>query len=74
MAMGIFSLMLTGCGVGAILGLITWVYAHNDLSEMKQGLRNADGMNMTRVGKIMGMVSVGIVALATVAGIIGSAF
>jgi serine/threonine-protein kinase len=58
LVMGIFSIALAvPCFIGAILGVITVVYAQTDLREMKQGIRDPAGQNLTNAGRVLGYIS-----------------
>lgn len=62
------------CGVcfvvlGAVLGVAAWVMGASDLSKIRAGIMNPEGESMTRWGKILGIVSVGIAILWVLANI-----
>lgn len=58
LGMGIASMLLViPCFVGAILGIITWVYAQTDLREMKQGIRDPTGQTLTNAGRVLAIIS-----------------
>jgi hypothetical protein len=46
------------------LGTIAWVFAYNDLREMKNGTRDASGAALTKAGMICGIVATAIAGLA----------
>ncbi len=48
-------------------GIAAWVMGASDLSEIRAGRMNPEGESMTRVGMILGIVSVGIAILGVVA-------
>ncbi len=72
LTLGILSFLTLACGVGVILGIVTWVYANSDLKEMESGLRDVSGKNLTVAGKVIAMITVGIAGLTLLASIIGS--
>ena len=62
LVLGILSLVI-GC-VGWIMGIIAWVMAKNDLAEMDAGRMDPSGRSNTQAGKICGMISVILHAVA----------
>ena len=60
---GIISFVTSGCYIGGILGMITWIYANSDLKEMAIGLRDSDGRGITIAGKVLGIIGVVFAAL-----------
>ena len=56
LAMGILSVCTFFC-FGFILGIITWVYANNDLQEMRRGIRDDRGETQTRAARVLGAVA-----------------
>ncbi|MEM9410262.1 MAG: serine/threonine-protein kinase [Planctomycetota bacterium] len=66
LSMGVLSLVFTfPCFIGVIIGIITWVYAQNDLAEMREGIRDPAGNNLTQAGRVLAMISCGIGAIWT---------
>ncbi|MCH2183497.1 MAG: serine/threonine protein kinase [Mariniblastus sp.] len=65
MAMGILSICTFYC-VGFVVGMVTWVYAHNDLQEMRAGTRDDRGMSQTRTARILGGIAVILFVLSLV--------
>lgn len=66
LVLGILGLVVNmGC-VGWILGLIAWVMANGDLRKMDAGVMDPEGRSMTQAGKICGIISVALAALALV--------
>jgi hypothetical protein len=51
------------------LGIAAWVMGASDLSEIRAGRMDPDGESMTRVGMILGIVSVGLAVLGVLANI-----
>ena len=45
------------------LGTIAWIMGHNDLKEMKAGIRDASGAGLTKAGMICGIVGTAIAGL-----------
>ena len=72
LTLGVMSLVFSfPCFVGVIMGVITWVYAQNDLSEMRRGLRDPAGYNLTQAGRVLAMISCAIGAIWTVINLVG---
>jgi serine/threonine protein kinase len=72
LTMGVLSLVFAfPCFIGVVLGIVTWVYAHNDLSEMQQGWRDPAGRNLTQAGHILSIISCSIGAIWTIVVIFG---
>ncbi|KPJ62197.1 hypothetical protein AMK68_05195 [candidate division KD3-62 bacterium DG_56] len=44
----------------AIVGIVAWVMGNNDLREMEAGRMDPAGRDMTNIGRILGMVAVGL--------------
>lgn len=63
LVLGILSLVINGCGVGWIMGIIAWVMGASDLKKMKTGQMDPAGEGTTKAGMICGIVSVGLFAL-----------
>lgn len=57
LAMGILSVCTFVVCVGFILGIITCVYANNDLQEMRRGVRDERGETQTRTAQVLGAVA-----------------
>lgn len=49
-----------------VVGVVAWVLANKDLAEMDAGRMDPSGRDLTRVGKILGMIAVGLMLLAIV--------
>jgi hypothetical protein len=60
----ILALGIVGIVVCFICGIIAWVMGQKDLKEMREGLRDPSGMQITKAGWICGIVG-------TVLGILG---
>ena len=71
---GVISLLTSGCLIGGILGMITWIYANSDLKEMAIGLRDSDGRGIIIAGKVLGIIGVVFAGLTFVGSIIGAIF
>jgi len=52
------------------LGIAAWVMGASDLSEMRAGRMDPGGMDTTRVGMILGIVSVGLAVLGIVVNVL----
>lgn len=65
MVLGLVGLMMC-----QVVGIAAWVLGNKDLAEMDTGRMDPAGRDLTRVGKILGMVSVGLLVLASIAGIV----
>ena len=55
---------ILGILVCAICGVVAWVMANGDLRAMDEGAMDPEGRQLTQVGKILGIVSVAIWAIA----------
>ncbi len=64
LVLGILSLVIP-C-IGAILGIMAWVMGSGDLREMREGLRDPAGTDLTRAGMICGIVGTALQALALI--------
>src|SRR5262245_14426314 len=53
LVMGILGLVMC-----VIFGIVAWVMGKGDLDKIKQGLMDREGESLTRVGYILGIVSV----------------
>jgi hypothetical protein len=62
LVLGIVSLICTCFPVG----IIAWVLANQDLKEMNAGIMDPTGIGMTKAGKILAMVSIGISILMAI--------
>ena len=60
----ILALGIIGIVICFICGIIAWVMGKNDLAEMRQGLRDRSGEQLTKAGMICGIIG-------TILGIIG---
>ncbi|MCE7972992.1 MAG: DUF4190 domain-containing protein [Leptolyngbya sp. PLA1] len=61
LVLGILGLVVCG-----ICGIVAWVMGNADLREMDAGLMDPAGRGTTQAGKILGMISVGLMALGIV--------
>lgn len=61
LVLGILGLVVCG-----ICGIVAWVMGNADLREMDAGLMDPAGRGTTQAGKILGMISVGLMALGLV--------
>lgn len=61
LVLGILGLVVCG-----ICGIVAWVMGNADLREMDSGLMDPAGRGTTQAGKILGMISVGLMALGLV--------
>jgi hypothetical protein len=57
---GILSLVFHMCLVGVYFGAQAWIWANNDLNEMYTGRMDRSGEMLTNVGRILGMVGLGL--------------
>ena len=57
---------ILGFLVCALLGVAAWVMADNDLREMERGYMDPSGYDLTRTGRILGMVSTALLAVSLV--------
>jgi len=64
LAFGIIGILIPCC---MPLGIAAWVMGASDLSEIRAGRMAPEGESMTRVGMILGIVSVGIAILGILA-------
>ena len=62
LAFGIISLVgIAICGLGGLIfGPLAWILGNQDLRQMRDGLMDPSGESITRTGKILGMVAVGL--------------
>lgn len=66
LVMGILSLVINGCAIGWILGIVAWVMGASDLKKMKAGRMDPAGEGNTKAGMICGIISVAFFALAAI--------
>ena len=59
LAFGILGLL-----VCQLFGLAAWVMADNDLAEMRRGYMDPSGRDLTKTGRILGMVSTAVLAIS----------
>lgn len=62
----ILVLGILGIVVCGICGIVAWVMGNADLREIDAGLMDPAGRGTTQAGKILGMISVGLMALGIV--------
>jgi hypothetical protein len=70
LVLGILSLVISGCGVGLILGIVAWVMGNEDLRAMASGRMDPAGHSPTKAGRICGMIGVALSVLAVVVGVL----
>lgn len=58
LTLGILSLVINGCGIGWILGLIAWIMGAGDIKKMRAGMMDRQGEGNTKAGMICGIISV----------------
>lgn len=68
LVLGILSLVM--CGI--FTGIPAWLMGNGDLKEMEAGTMDRSGEQLTKIGKILGMISVGLTAVSCLIGIIMS--
>jgi hypothetical protein len=56
LALGILSIVISGCGVGLILGFIAMNMAKTDIAQMNAGLMDPAGRGLTDAGRICGII------------------
>jgi hypothetical protein len=56
LALGILSIVISGCGIGLILGFIAMNMAKTDLAQMNSGFMDPAGRGLTDAGRICGIV------------------
>jgi len=49
-----------------LFGVAAWVMADNDLREMERGYMDPSGYDLTKTGRILGMVSTALLAVSVV--------
>lgn len=59
LVMGILGFLTFG-----VMGLAAWIMGNNDLRRMNVGLMESDGMDRTEYGRILGIISVIVFAVA----------
>jgi hypothetical protein len=62
----ILVLGILGLVVCVICGIVAWIMGNNDLREMDAGRMDPEGRQMTQIGRILGMVSVGLLCVGIV--------
>ncbi len=60
---GICSILCSMGLIGVIFGVLAWNWGTNDLNEMLSGRMDRAGRSLTQVGRIMGMVGIGLFAV-----------
>ena len=68
LAFGIIGILCCGA-VGTPFGIAAWVIGASDLSEIRAGRMDPSGESLTRVGMILGIVSVSIAVLGVLFGV-----
>lgn len=63
----ILVLGILGLVVCAVCGIIAWVMANKDIPKMEAGTMDPEGLGQAKAGKICGMISVILWALAIIA-------
>jgi hypothetical protein len=63
LAFGIISLVFFQCLVGFVFGILAWVMGNSDLKGMADGEVDPEGKQLTQVGRILGIVGLGISVL-----------
>jgi ABC-type Fe3+ transport system permease subunit len=49
-----------------ILGIVAWIMGNNDLVEIQAGRMDPAGRDLTNIGRILGMVAVGLAVLGLI--------
>ncbi len=62
LVLGILSLILC-----APLGIVAWILGNTDLKEMAAGTMNPEGRDLTKIGKILGVIGTVLFALGVIA-------
>src|SRR5438067_8745242 len=57
---GILAVMCSVGFIGLVFGLLAWQWGNNDLHEMMSGRMDRQGETLTNVGRILGMIGVGL--------------
>ncbi|HYV25338.1 MAG TPA: hypothetical protein VE969_08890 [Pyrinomonadaceae bacterium] len=57
---------ILGLVVCQLLGIAAWMMADRDLEEMDRGYMDPSGRDLTRTGRILGMVSTGILVMSLI--------
>ena len=55
---------ILGLIVCQLFGVAAWVMADGDLQEMERGYMNPSGRELTKTGRILGMVATGMMAIS----------
>jgi tetratricopeptide (TPR) repeat protein len=58
LVLGIVGLLLCG-----ICGIFAWIYGNKDLAEMDAGIMDPSGRSTTQIGRVLGMVTVGLMVI-----------
>ena len=61
---------ILGLVVCQLFGVAAWVMADNDLKEMNRGYMDPTGRELTKAGRILGMVATGLLAISLVFGVL----
>ena len=70
----VFSILLSSCYIGAIAGLVIWVFASSDLEEMDKNQRDSEGRTVTKAARICGQIAAIIGAIWLVISFLGYLF
>ena len=65
LAMGVLSICTFYC-VGLIVGIVTWVFANNDLQEMRRGTRDDRGLSQTWAAKVLAGIAIALFCLSLI--------
>ncbi len=65
LVLGILSLVLC-----QPLGIAAWVMANEDLQKMSSGTMDPEGLETTKIGKILGIIAVALMAVGLVVSVI----
>jgi hypothetical protein len=57
---------ILGLVVCQLLGIAAWMMADKDLEEMDRGYMDPSGRDLTRTGRILGMVSTGLLVMSLI--------
>ena len=57
---GILSIVLAFFWIGAIFGILAWVFANGDIKKMKSGAMDPSGAGLAKTGRICGIVGIAI--------------
>ncbi|MBW6513331.1 MAG: hypothetical protein K0B87_01050 [Candidatus Syntrophosphaera sp.] len=53
-----------------IFGILAWIFGNEDLKKMEYGQMDPSGRDLTNIGRILGIISVGLIILGIVFGLV----